>query len=34
MGQSLAKNYIHIIFSTKHHKPFIYETIAHNRIDN
>jgi len=27
MGQSLAKNYIHIIFSTKHHKPFIYETI-------
>ena len=23
MGQSLVKNYVHIIFSTKHRKPFI-----------
>ncbi len=24
MGQSLAKNYIHIVFSTKHRTPLIY----------
>ncbi len=24
MGQSLVKNYIHIVFSTKHRQPFIY----------
>jgi REP element-mobilizing transposase RayT len=27
MGQSLVKNYMHIIFSTKHRKPLIDETI-------
>jgi REP element-mobilizing transposase RayT len=27
MGQSLVKNYIHIVFSTKLRKPFIDETI-------
>lgn len=27
MGQSLVKNYIHIIFSTKHRMPFIYPPI-------
>lgn len=27
MGQSLVKNYVHIIFSTKHHTPFINEGI-------
>ncbi len=27
MGQSLVKNYIQIIFSTKHRKPFIVESI-------
>ena len=29
MGQSLAKNYIHIVFSTKHRAPLIKETIQH-----
>src|SRR6185436_13288973 len=24
MGQSLVKNYIHLVFSTKHRKPFIH----------
>jgi putative transposase len=27
MGQSLVKNYIHIVFSTKHRQPFITEAI-------
>lgn len=27
MGQSLAKNYIHIIFSTKHRMPLIKEPV-------
>jgi putative transposase len=27
MGQSLVKNYIHIIFSTKHRKPLIDESV-------
>ncbi|MBL7829197.1 MAG: IS200/IS605 family transposase [Saprospiraceae bacterium] len=27
MGQSLVKNYLHIIFSTKHRKPFILPEI-------
>jgi len=33
MGQSLVKNYIHIIFSTKNREPLIsesYETELHN----
>lgn len=27
MGQSLVKNYIHIVFSTKHRQPMIMESI-------
>ena len=27
MGQSLVKNYIHIVFSTKHREPFIHEPV-------
>ncbi len=27
MGQSLVKNYIHIIFSTKHREPLIYQPV-------
>ncbi len=27
MGQALVKNYVHIVFSTKFRKPFIYEGI-------
>ena len=27
MGQSLVKNYIHIVFSTKHRKPLIYPPV-------
>jgi putative transposase len=27
MGQSLVKNYIHIVFSTKHRKPLIQQPI-------
>jgi putative transposase len=27
MGQSLAKNYVHIIFSTKHRQPILYDPI-------
>ena len=27
MGQSLVKNYLHIVFSTKHRKPMITEAI-------
>ena len=27
MGQSLAKNYVHLIFSTKHRQPFITDNI-------
>ncbi len=27
MGQSLAKNYVHLVFSTKHRKPLINEEI-------
>src|SRR5688572_27581931 len=27
MGQSLVKNYIHIIFSTKHRRPLIYPPV-------
>src|SRR5690606_8399584 len=27
MGQSLVKNYIHIVFSTKHRKPLIRESV-------
>ncbi len=35
MGQSLVKNYIHIVFSTKNHKPMItpfYEEELHSYI--
>ncbi len=28
MGQSLVKNYIHIVFSTKHHEPLIQASYA------
>ena len=28
MGQSLVKNYIHIIYSTKHRQPFIHESVG------
>jgi putative transposase len=28
MGQSLVKNYVHIVFSTKHRQPFIHDGIA------
>jgi putative transposase len=27
MGQSLVKNYVHIVFSTKHRQPLINETV-------
>src|SRR6516162_1432583 len=27
MGQSLVKNYMHIIYSTKHREPLIHESI-------
>lgn len=27
MGQSLVKNYMHIVFSTKYRQPFIYEPV-------
>lgn len=27
MGQSLAKNYLHIVFSTKHREPLIHPSI-------
>ena len=27
MGQSLVKNYVHIVFSTKYRQPFIHEKI-------
>jgi putative transposase len=27
MGQSLVKNFIHIVFSTKHREPFIYAPV-------
>lgn len=27
MGQSLVKNYIHIVFSTKYREPLIYEPV-------
>lgn len=27
MGQSLVKNYIHIVFSTKHRKPLIHQPV-------
>jgi putative transposase len=27
MGQSLVKNYIHIVFSTKHRKPLIHQSV-------
>ena len=29
MGQSLIKNYIHIVFSTKYRQPFINQSIEH-----
>lgn len=29
MGQSLAKNYIHIVFSTKYRQPLIHEPVEH-----
>lgn len=29
MGQSLVKNYMHIVFSTKHRKPFILPKFEH-----
>ena len=28
MGQSLVKNYLHIIYSTKHRQPLIHKSIA------
>ena len=27
MGQSLVKNYVHIVFSTKHRKPLIHQSV-------
>ena len=27
MGQSLVKNYVHIVFSTKYHQPLILESV-------
>ncbi|HAP34721.1 MAG TPA: transposase, partial [Bacteroidetes bacterium] len=27
MGQSLVKNYVHIIFSTKHRQPLIHQSV-------
>jgi REP element-mobilizing transposase RayT len=27
MGQSLVKNYVHLVFSTKHRQPFITEAV-------
>ncbi len=30
MGQSLVRNYTHIIFSTKHRQPFIKESIEND----
>jgi putative transposase len=27
MGQSLVKNYLHIVFSTKHRQPFIHSPV-------
>ena len=32
MGQSLVKNYIHIVFSTKHRIPIIDEAIESERV--
>src|SRR6266498_3290153 len=35
MGQSLVKNYVHIVFSTKHREPMIYspyEEELHNYL--
>ena len=35
MGQSLVKNYLHIVFSTKHRQPLIqppYEEELHNYL--
>ncbi|MCY7408718.1 MAG: IS200/IS605 family transposase [Chitinophagales bacterium] len=29
MGQSLVKNYLHIVFSTKHRQPLINDAIEH-----
>ena len=29
MAQSLVKNYIHIVFSTKYREPLIYEPVEH-----
>lgn len=29
MGQSLVKNFIHIVFSAKHRQPLIYEPLDH-----
>jgi hypothetical protein len=28
MGQSLVKNYLHIVFSTKYRQPVIIESLA------
>jgi hypothetical protein len=33
MGQTLIKNYIHIVFSTKHRKPLITEDIEEELFD-
>ena len=27
MGQSLVRNYVHIVFSTKHREPFIFSPV-------
>lgn len=32
MGQSLAQIYVHIIFSTKHRKPFLKETELRTKL--
>ena len=35
MGQSLVKNYVHLVFSTKHREPLIYppyEKELHNQL--
>ena len=31
MGQSLVKNYLHIVFSTKYRQPLIHESIEDER---
>ena len=32
MPQSLVQIYVHIVFSTKHHQPFLTDSIFRNRV--